>query len=175
MINSSEIQSVVRPANAKIHKRPWTQHKNPLRNKAVLFRLNPYAKTLRRQELRTWPVLLISFFFRSTDGLSCVHSASGAHQEEQGKKAEEEDSCCVAGIPVDTLRTLISRFGKAVIITRWGYGVYQCIVRYICIYTDTHARPRAMSVVTLPRRKHDVRLRDKHVCMLPCISPLFLA
>ena len=30
---------------------PFTQKKNPLRNKAVLFRLNPYAKTLRRQEL----------------------------------------------------------------------------------------------------------------------------
>ncbi|KAH9033218.1 ribosomal protein L4 domain-containing protein [Lactarius deliciosus] len=51
LINSSEIQSVVRPANPKVHKRPWTQHKNPLRNKAVLFRLNPYAKSLRRQEL----------------------------------------------------------------------------------------------------------------------------
>ncbi|ETW83348.1 hypothetical protein HETIRDRAFT_474506 [Heterobasidion irregulare TC 32-1] len=51
LINSTEIQSVVRPANPKIQKRPWTQHKNPLRNKGVLFRLNPYAKTLRRQEL----------------------------------------------------------------------------------------------------------------------------
>ncbi|KAF8268467.1 ribosomal protein L4 domain-containing protein [Lactarius quietus] len=51
LINSTEIQSVVRPANAKKHKRPWTQHKNPLRNRAVLFRLNPYAKSLRRQEL----------------------------------------------------------------------------------------------------------------------------
>jgi large subunit ribosomal protein L4e len=30
---------------------PFTQKKNPLTNKAVLFRLNPYAKTLRRQEL----------------------------------------------------------------------------------------------------------------------------
>ena len=30
---------------------PFTQKKNPLRNKAVLFRLNPYAKTLRRQEM----------------------------------------------------------------------------------------------------------------------------
>jgi hypothetical protein len=30
---------------------PFTQKKNPLKNKAVLFRLNPYAKTLRRQEL----------------------------------------------------------------------------------------------------------------------------
>lgn len=30
---------------------PFTQKKNPLRNKAVLFRLNPYAKTVRRQEL----------------------------------------------------------------------------------------------------------------------------
>ncbi|KAG2144069.1 ribosomal protein L4 domain-containing protein [Suillus cothurnatus] len=29
---------------------PWTQKKNPLINKDVLFRMNPYAKTLRRQE-----------------------------------------------------------------------------------------------------------------------------
>jgi len=51
IINSTEIQSVVRQAGAKTQKRPWTQHKNPLTNKLVLFRLNPYAKTLRRQEL----------------------------------------------------------------------------------------------------------------------------
>lgn len=51
IINSSVIQAVVRPANSKITKRPWTQHKNPLTNKGVLFRLNPYAKTIRRQEL----------------------------------------------------------------------------------------------------------------------------
>jgi large subunit ribosomal protein L4e len=51
LINSEEIQSVVRPAKAKILKRPWTQKKNPLVNKGILFRLNPYAKTLRRQEL----------------------------------------------------------------------------------------------------------------------------
>jgi large subunit ribosomal protein L4e len=51
IINSDEIQSVVRPAGQPLAKRPFTQKKNPLRNKAVLFRLNPYAKTLRRQEL----------------------------------------------------------------------------------------------------------------------------
>jgi len=51
IINSDEIQSVVRPAGPATQKRPFTQKKNPLRNKAVLFRLNPYAKTLRRQEL----------------------------------------------------------------------------------------------------------------------------
>jgi len=51
LINSDEIQSVVRPAGQAVAKRPFTQKKNPLRNKAVLFRLNPYAKTLRRQEL----------------------------------------------------------------------------------------------------------------------------
>ncbi|KAF5341732.1 hypothetical protein D9611_001310 [Ephemerocybe angulata] len=51
LINSDELQSVVRPAGQKIQKRPWTQKKNPLVNKAVLFRLNPYAKTLRRQEI----------------------------------------------------------------------------------------------------------------------------
>jgi len=51
LINSDEIQSVVRPAKSKLYKRPWTQKKNPLINKGILFRLNPYAKTLRRQEL----------------------------------------------------------------------------------------------------------------------------
>jgi large subunit ribosomal protein L4e len=67
LINSDEIQSVVRPAGQKVQKRPWTQKKNPLVNKAVLFRLNPYAKTLRRQELRTslfvivkYPILILS-------------------------------------------------------------------------------------------------------------------
>jgi large subunit ribosomal protein L4e len=54
IINSSVIQAVVRPANSKVTKRPWTQHKNPLVNKGVLFRLNPYAKTIRRQELREY-------------------------------------------------------------------------------------------------------------------------
>jgi len=51
LINSDEIQSVVRPAGQKTQKRPWTQKKNPLVNKAVLFRLNPYAKTIRRHEI----------------------------------------------------------------------------------------------------------------------------
>ena len=54
LINSDEIQSIVRPAGQKVQKRPWTQKKNPLVNKGVLFRLNPYAKTIRRQELRTY-------------------------------------------------------------------------------------------------------------------------
>ena len=58
LINSDEIQSVVRPAGQKVQKRPWTQKKNPLVNKAILFRLNPYAKTIRRQELRTYPATL---------------------------------------------------------------------------------------------------------------------
>lgn len=50
--------------NAKISRRPWTQHKNPLSNTQVLFRLNPYAKNLCRQELRKCPIFpdpLISF------------------------------------------------------------------------------------------------------------------
>jgi large subunit ribosomal protein L4e len=51
LINSAEIQAVVRPAGPKTQKRPWTQKKNPLVNRGVLFRLNPYAKTLRRHEL----------------------------------------------------------------------------------------------------------------------------
>ncbi|WFC96823.1 hypothetical protein MBRA1_003486 [Malassezia brasiliensis] len=52
LINSDEIQSVVRPAGPKQTKRPFTQKKNPLRNRAVLFRLNPYAQASIRNELR---------------------------------------------------------------------------------------------------------------------------
>ncbi|KAG8694131.1 hypothetical protein FRC11_002415, partial [Ceratobasidium sp. 423] len=51
IINSDEVQSVVRPSQGKKQRRPWTQHKNPLVNKGALFKLNPYAKKLRRQEL----------------------------------------------------------------------------------------------------------------------------
>jgi large subunit ribosomal protein L4e len=50
LINSSEIQSVVRPKKGdKITKRPFTQKKNPLRNKLVMLRLNPYAKAFAQQ------------------------------------------------------------------------------------------------------------------------------
>ena len=50
IINSDEVQSVLRPAQAKNQKRA-TVKKNPLRNLNVLMRLNPYAKTVRRAEL----------------------------------------------------------------------------------------------------------------------------
>ncbi|KAH8104360.1 ribosomal protein L4 domain-containing protein [Phellopilus nigrolimitatus] len=46
-INSSEIQAIICPAGPKIHKRPWTQHKNPLTNKHVLI---PYAKTTSKSQ-----------------------------------------------------------------------------------------------------------------------------
>ena len=52
LINSDEIQSVVRPAGPKQTKRPFTQKKNPLRNRGVLYRLNPYAQASIRRELR---------------------------------------------------------------------------------------------------------------------------
>ncbi|TPX30085.1 hypothetical protein SmJEL517_g06262 [Synchytrium microbalum] len=51
IINSDEVQAVVRPANAPKSKRPFTQRKNPLKNLGVLTRLNPYAKQLRTQEV----------------------------------------------------------------------------------------------------------------------------
>ncbi|GAM36297.1 60S ribosomal protein [Talaromyces pinophilus] len=44
IINSSEVQSVLRePKGEARTKRPFVQKKNPLRNKQVLLRLNPYA------------------------------------------------------------------------------------------------------------------------------------
>jgi len=50
IINSDEIQSALRPAQAKNQKRANVR-KNPLRNLNVMLRLNPYAKTVRRAEL----------------------------------------------------------------------------------------------------------------------------
>lgn len=44
LINSSEIQAVVRPAGQATQKRTHVLKKNPLKNKQVLLRLNPYAK-----------------------------------------------------------------------------------------------------------------------------------
>lgn len=45
LIASAEIQAVVRPAKEANTKRPHVLKKNPLKNKQVLLRLNPYAKT----------------------------------------------------------------------------------------------------------------------------------
>jgi large subunit ribosomal protein L4e len=51
LINSDEVQAVVREAGQVSVKRPFTQRKNPLKNTAVLVRFNPYAQTLRRNEI----------------------------------------------------------------------------------------------------------------------------
>jgi large subunit ribosomal protein L4e len=49
IINSDEIQSVVRPVKQEIKRR--LLKKNPLKNLGALLKLNPYAKTARRMEL----------------------------------------------------------------------------------------------------------------------------
>ena len=49
IINSDEIQSVVRPIKKVIKRR--VLKKNPLKNLGALLKLNPYAKTARRMEL----------------------------------------------------------------------------------------------------------------------------
>lgn len=49
IINSDEIQSVVRPAVRQT--RRWTLKKNPLKNFGAMVKLNPYALTMKRQEL----------------------------------------------------------------------------------------------------------------------------
>ncbi|GAA97302.1 uncharacterized protein L969DRAFT_100889 [Mixia osmundae IAM 14324] len=48
IINSTEIQSVLRPAGPAKTRRPFTQHKNPLKNRGVMARLNPYAAVVRK-------------------------------------------------------------------------------------------------------------------------------
>ncbi|XP_058110086.1 large ribosomal subunit protein uL4-like [Magnolia sinica] len=49
IINSDEVQSVVRPIKKDIKRPPLK--KNPLKNLNVLLKLNPYAKTARRMSL----------------------------------------------------------------------------------------------------------------------------
>lgn len=51
IINSSEIQSVLRAAGQCTQKRTHVQKKNPLKNKQVLLRLNPYAKVFAAEKL----------------------------------------------------------------------------------------------------------------------------
>ena len=100
IINSSEIQSVVRTAGPKTQKRPWTQHKNPLTNKLVLFRLNPYAKTLRRQELR-----------KSHYSNPRVTHSYGSFSQATACKEGSEETCqesigCRRGFPQHSVRSL---------------------------------------------------------------------
>ncbi|KAL1959430.1 hypothetical protein VTO42DRAFT_2233 [Malbranchea cinnamomea] len=51
LINSSEIQSVLRPAKDAKTKRACVQKKNPLRNKQIMLRLNPYAAAFSKEKL----------------------------------------------------------------------------------------------------------------------------
>lgn len=52
LINSSEIQSVLNaPKGTALTKRAGVQKKNPLRNKQVLLRLNPYHSTFVKENL----------------------------------------------------------------------------------------------------------------------------
>jgi large subunit ribosomal protein L4e len=51
LINSAEIQEVVRPAGQATQKRTHVLKKNPLKNKQVLLRLNPYAKAYAAEKL----------------------------------------------------------------------------------------------------------------------------
>ncbi|KAK0334357.1 60S ribosomal protein L4B [Friedmanniomyces endolithicus] len=52
LINSSEVQSVLRPVKGgAVSKRGVVQKKNPLKNKQVLLRLNPYAAAYAKEGL----------------------------------------------------------------------------------------------------------------------------
>ena len=52
LINSSELQSVLKePKGYKVTKRTSVQKKNPLHNKQVMLRLNPYAKAFSQEKL----------------------------------------------------------------------------------------------------------------------------
>ncbi len=51
LINSSEVQAVLRPVKGSaVTKRAVVQKKNPLRNKQVMLRLNPYAAAYHKED-----------------------------------------------------------------------------------------------------------------------------
>ena len=49
IINSDEVQSVVKPINKDVKRK--TLKKNPLKNLGTMLKLNPYAKTAKRMAL----------------------------------------------------------------------------------------------------------------------------
>ena len=49
IINSDEVQSVVKPIKKEVKRAPLK--KNPLKNLNAMLKLNPYAKTARRMSL----------------------------------------------------------------------------------------------------------------------------
>lgn len=52
LINSAEVQAVVRPVKGGARtKRAGVQKKNPLKNKQVMLRLNPYAAAFHKEKL----------------------------------------------------------------------------------------------------------------------------
>jgi large subunit ribosomal protein L4e len=52
LINSAEIQAVLRPVKGSgVTKRTMVQKKNPLRNRQVLLRLNPYAAQYSKEKM----------------------------------------------------------------------------------------------------------------------------
>lgn len=51
LINSAEIQAVARPSLSSTTKRAHVLKKNPLKNKQVMLRLNPYAKVYSAEKL----------------------------------------------------------------------------------------------------------------------------
>lgn len=51
IINSAEIQAVVRPAGQAAQRRSQVQKKNPLKNRQALLRLNPYVKVFAAEKL----------------------------------------------------------------------------------------------------------------------------
>ena len=141
LINSTEIQSVVRPANPKIQKRPWTQHKNPLRNKGVLFRLNPYAKTLRRQELRAY--LFMIHIAADPSNLHLCLSQAGASQGEEGQEAREEGYFRIEGFPRHPLRSLISSLLSVTCGVDVHHRIVDAVVSMSLSFRTFHDRVRA--------------------------------
>lgn len=164
IINSSEIQSVVRAAGPKTQKRPWTQHKNPLTNKLVLFRLNPYAKTLRRQELRE----SLNFFLLVHRLISLSHSQA-ATCEKGGEEARQEGVGCRRGLPQHSLRTLnnsVSSIAFQIKTHSLVVGSFICfLLRTIADYLCSYARIELFYAM-----HYDVALTAyRNVVMLPLI------
>jgi len=77
LINSDEVQSVVRPKAERV--RVARQKKNPLKNLGALIKLNPYALAHRRQELK-YQLAVAAKKAAKAPKTACVKEHAKAHK-----------------------------------------------------------------------------------------------
>ncbi|MCO5562265.1 hypothetical protein L7F22_015890 [Adiantum nelumboides] len=101
IINSTEIQSAVRPVKSEARiKRPFTQKKNPLKNRGVLFRLNPTPNAGKKELLTDFLIRLYSvyvdlqFAYLEINPLVCTDDGLISYLDMAAKLDQTADFIC---------------------------------------------------------------------------------